>query len=104
MAIKIDATNILLKNIINAIQDVKGNEIISLDLREIESTICKYFVICTGTSNTHVNSIEGNVKKAGRAWQQRMLRFMVCEEPCRTTMDIRWGFIRSLRNTGSMGA
>ena len=63
MAKKIDATNILLENIINAIQDVKGKEIISLDLRKIDSAICKYFVICTGTSNTHVNSIESNIKK-----------------------------------------
>ena len=63
MAKKIDATNILLENIINAIQDVKGKEIISLDLRKIDSAICKYFVICTGTSNTHVNSIESNINK-----------------------------------------
>ena len=63
MAKKIDATNILLDNIINAIQDVKGKEIISLDLRKIDSAICKYFIICTGTSNTHVNSIESNIKK-----------------------------------------
>lgn len=63
MAKKIDATNILLENIINAIQDVKGKEIISLDLRKIDSAISKYFVICTGTSNTHVNSIESNIKK-----------------------------------------
>ena len=63
MAKKIDATNILLENIIDTIQDVKGRGIISLDLRKIESAICKYFVICTGTSNTHVSAIEGNVKK-----------------------------------------
>ena len=63
MAKKIDATNILLENIINSVQDVKGKEIISLDLRKIDSAICKYFVICTGTSNTHVNSIESNIKK-----------------------------------------
>ena len=63
MAKKIDTTNILLENIIDAIQDVKGKKIISLDLRKIESAICKYFIICTGTSNTHVSAIEGNVKK-----------------------------------------
>ena len=63
MAKQIDATNILLENIINAIQEVKGKEIISLNLRKIESAICKYFVICTGTSSTHVNSIESNIKK-----------------------------------------
>ena len=64
MAKKIDKTNILLENIINAIQDVKGNKIISLDLRKIDSAICKYFVICTGTSNTHVSAIESSIKKA----------------------------------------
>jgi ribosome-associated protein len=63
MTKKIDTTNILLENIIDAIQDVKGNEIISLDLKKIESAICKYFIICTGTSETHVNAIEGNIKK-----------------------------------------
>ena len=63
MTKKIDKTNILLENIVNAIQKVKGNEIISLDLRKIDSAICKYFVICTGTSSTHVNAIEGSIKK-----------------------------------------
>ena len=64
MAKKIDKTNILLENIINAIQEVKGKEIISLDLRKIDSAICKYFVICTGSSNTHVSAIEGSIKKS----------------------------------------
>ena len=36
MAKKIDKTNILLENIVNAIQDVKGKKIISLDLRKID--------------------------------------------------------------------
>ena len=64
MAKELDETNILLENIIMAIQDVKGKEIVSLDLRKIDSAICKYFVICTGNSSKHVNSIEGNIKKA----------------------------------------
>jgi ribosome-associated protein len=63
MAKKLDETDILLKQIINVIQDVKGKEIISLDLKKIETAICKYFIICTGTSSTHVNSIESNIKK-----------------------------------------
>ena len=63
MAKKIDATNILLENIVDAIQDVKGQDIISLDLRKLDSAICKYFVICSGTSNTQVKAIEGSIKK-----------------------------------------
>ena len=74
MTKKIDKTNILLENIINAIQDVKGKEIISLDLRKIDSAICKYFVICTGSSNTHVSAIEGSIKKliAEDTWGKTM--------------------------------
>ena len=76
MAKKLDETNILLKHIINVIQDTKGKEIISLDLRNIESSICKYFIICTGTSNTHVNSIESKIKK--------MISQHLSEKPLRT--------------------
>ena len=63
MGKKLDKTNILLENIINVIKDAKGKNIISLDLRKIESAICKHFIICTGTSNTHVNSIENKIIK-----------------------------------------
>ena len=63
MAKKIDESNILLEVIVEGIQYIKGKDIIALDLRNIESAICKYFIICTGTSNTHVNSIERNIRK-----------------------------------------
>ena len=49
--------------IIKAIDEVKGVDVQILDLREIENTVCEYFVICTGTSNTHVNAISGIVQK-----------------------------------------
>ena len=42
---------------INGIEDVKGQNITILDLREIENTVCDYFIICDGTSNTQVNAI-----------------------------------------------
>ena len=53
----------LLSNIIEIISDAKGKEIVSVDLRSIESAIFKYFIICTGSSSTHVNSIENMIKK-----------------------------------------
>ncbi len=49
--------------ILKAIDDVKAVDVQILDLREIENTVCDYFVICTGTSNTHVNAISGIVQK-----------------------------------------
>ena len=63
MTVEKKQTNRLRKNIVNAIKDIKGLNIISLNLIDIEEAICKYFIICTGSSNTHVNSIEKNIKK-----------------------------------------
>ena len=35
----------LLINIIKGIEEVKGNDIDILDLRDIENTVCDYFII-----------------------------------------------------------
>ncbi len=53
----------LLVNIIKGIEEVKGNDIDILDLREIENTVCDYFIICNGNSNTQVNAIVNSVQK-----------------------------------------
>ncbi|MCW4468821.1 ribosome silencing factor [Flavobacterium sp. MFBS3-15] len=53
----------LLANIIKGIEEVKGNDIDILDLREIDNTVCDYFVICNGTSNTQVNAIVHSIQK-----------------------------------------
>ncbi|GAB1855882.1 ribosome silencing factor [Flavobacteriaceae bacterium MHTCC 0001] len=53
----------LISVIISGIEDVKGKEISILDLREIENTVCDYFIICEGTSNTQVNAIVNSVQK-----------------------------------------
>ncbi|TCP26971.1 ribosome-associated protein [Tenacibaculum skagerrakense] len=57
------STDELIATIIKGIDDVKGENIQLLDLREIENTVCDYFVICTGNSNTQVNAISGSVHK-----------------------------------------
>ena len=53
----------LISVIISGIEDVKGQEINILDLREIENTVCDYFIICEGTSNTQVNAIVNSIQK-----------------------------------------
>ena len=53
----------LIALILQGIEDVKGHNINLLDLREIENTVCDYFIICNGTSNTHVNAIVGSIQK-----------------------------------------
>ena len=56
-------TDQLLTEIIRGIEEVKGQDISILDLREIENTVCNYFVICNGNSNTQVNAIVSSVQK-----------------------------------------
>ncbi len=53
----------LIAVIIKGIDEVKGEDIQLLDLREIENTVCDYFIICTGNSNTQVNAISGSIQK-----------------------------------------
>jgi ribosome-associated protein len=61
-------TERLVTEIVNGLQEKKGKEIVSLDLRKIESSVTDFFVLCTGDSNTHVNalarSVEEEVRKA----------------------------------------
>jgi ribosome-associated protein len=55
--------DVLLANIIKGIEEVKGNDIDILDLREIDNSPCDYFVICNGNSNTQVNAIVNSIQK-----------------------------------------
>jgi ribosome-associated protein len=54
----------LIALILHGIEEVKGHDTNLLDLREIENTVCDYFVICNGTSNTHVNAIVNSIQKS----------------------------------------
>ena len=57
------STDDLLASIIKGIEDVKGLDIDILDLRGIDNSVCDYFVVCNGNSNTQVNAIVGSVQK-----------------------------------------
>lgn len=63
MAKKEVSTDQLVTQIIKGIEEVKGQNIQILDLREIENTVCDYFIICNGTSNTQVNAIVNSIQK-----------------------------------------
>ena len=49
--------------IINSISDIKGKNILKLDLRQIEDAPTDFFIICEGDSNTQVKAIAGNIYK-----------------------------------------
>ena len=47
----------LVEQIIETLNKNKGVNIVKIDLRRIENCFCSFFVICHGTSNTHVASL-----------------------------------------------
>lgn len=57
------STDDLLSAILHELSEIKAHDIVLMDLRGIESAVCSYFIICTGNSSTHVNSIVGFVEK-----------------------------------------
>ena len=57
------SSDVLISTILEGIEDVKGKDIKILDLRDIENTVCDYFIICEGNSNTQVNAIVNAVQK-----------------------------------------
>lgn len=57
------STDELIAKIIEGVEEVKGQDVNLLDLRDIENTVCDYFIICNGTSNTHVNAIVHSIQK-----------------------------------------
>ena len=63
MSIEKTSADQLIAVILSGIEDVKGKEINILDLREIENTVCDYFIVCEGTSNTQVNAIVNSIQK-----------------------------------------
>jgi ribosome-associated protein len=57
----------IIKAIIHAIQEKKGENIISLDLRKIPEAVADFFIICDASSTTQVKAIadfvEEHIKK-----------------------------------------
>jgi ribosome-associated protein len=47
---------------VHGIQEKKGNDIVRLDLRELNSSVSDYFVICSANSSTQVKAIADSVE------------------------------------------
>ncbi|MDM8158956.1 ribosome silencing factor [Labilibaculum sp. K2S] len=58
-----NTTEELVESLIEGLQKNKAVEIVKIDLRNIDSSVCKYFLICHGTSSTHVNGIAASAEK-----------------------------------------
>lgn len=59
-------SQILCDTIVEGMQENKANDIVVLDLREIESAVCDFFVICSGDSSTQVDGICNSVARYTR--------------------------------------
>ncbi|MFZ1703946.1 MAG: ribosome silencing factor [Saprospiraceae bacterium] len=49
--------------IIDAIQDIKGKNIVQIDLRKIKDAPTEFFIICEGDSSTQVKAISDNIQR-----------------------------------------
>jgi ribosome-associated protein len=49
--------------ILEAIKEKKGHEIVSIDLSEVENSICDCFIICHGESVTQVGAITESIER-----------------------------------------
>lgn len=56
-AVRLTRNSRIFKTIINAIQEKKGEAIISLDLRHIGEAVADFFIICQATNTTQLRAI-----------------------------------------------
>ena len=61
-AVRLTKNSKIIKTIIAAIQDKKGDNIISLDLRKINEAIADFFIICEAGSQPQVRAIGENIE------------------------------------------
>jgi ribosome-associated protein len=54
---KLTKNSKIFKAIINAIQEKKGENIVSLDLRKIPEAVADFFIICEASNNTQLKAI-----------------------------------------------
>ena len=60
------ASALLVDAIIAGIQEVKGKDIVHLDLREVPNAVNNHFIICHGDSATQVDAIQRSAEKFAR--------------------------------------
>lgn len=65
-------TRLLIDSIIDGIQDVKGKDIVILNLSELPNAIADFFIICSGDSSTQVESAaQAIVRRTRKEVQQK---------------------------------
>jgi ribosome-associated protein len=61
-AVRLTKNSKIFKTIIQSIQEKKGENIVSLDLKKIHEAVADFFIICEATSHTQVKAIADYVE------------------------------------------
>jgi ribosome-associated protein len=61
-AARLTKSSKIIKSIITAIQEKKGDNIISLDLRKINEAVADFFIVCEANNQTQIKAIADNVE------------------------------------------
>jgi len=75
----------LFKTVINAIQEKKGEKIVSLDLRKIDEAVADFFVLCEAQSKVQVGAIAHSIQDA--------MREECDEQPYHTEQGDHWTLV-----------
>ncbi|MBC7124361.1 MAG: ribosome silencing factor [Bacteroidales bacterium] len=59
---KTSNTEDLLTCIVDAIQEKKGENVVSLEIGALPNAVCKYFVFCNADSTSQVDAIANNIE------------------------------------------
>ncbi len=54
----------LFKTILKAIQDKKGEDVVSLDLKKIDEAVADFFILCEAQSTTQIRAIADSIEEA----------------------------------------
>ena len=57
-----ELSNKLADIVVHGMQEKKASEIVKMDMREVNSTLSDYFVVCSADSNVQVNAIAKSVE------------------------------------------
>ena len=61
--VRLNRNSKIYKTIIKAIQDKKGEHIVSLDLRKVPEAVADFFIVCSAKSTTQVRAISDFVEE-----------------------------------------
>ena len=72
-AVRLTRSSKIIKTIIAAIQEKKGENVISLDLRKINEAVADFFIVCEASNQPQIRAIADNV--------QNQVKDKCCEHP-----------------------